>query len=42
VRIQDGEDDPVDEPLPWGRLLEVDAARHVPRHTEQLRALRSP
>jgi hypothetical protein len=41
VRIQDGEDVPVDQPLPWGKLLEVDAARHVPMHTEQLRALRA-
>jgi len=41
VRIaeQDGEVI-VDQPLPWGKLLELDAEVYVPRRLEQLRALR--
>ena len=37
--IEDGEV-LVDQPLPWGKLLELDAEVYVPRRLEQLRALR--
>jgi hypothetical protein len=30
----------VDQPLPWGKLLELDEQVYVPRHLDQLRALR--
>jgi O-glycosyl hydrolase len=40
VRIQDGDDILVDQPLPWGKLLELEEEVHLPRRTEQLRALR--
>ncbi len=39
-RIQDGEDVPVDGPVPWARMLEVNATRHTAMHLEQLRRLR--
>jgi hypothetical protein len=41
TRIQDGTEVVVDQPLPWAKLLEIDATVHVPRHLEQLRALRA-
>jgi hypothetical protein len=40
-RIQDGEEVPVDGPVPWGRMLEINANRHTAMHLAQLRALRS-
>jgi hypothetical protein len=40
-RIQDGADVPVDGPVPWRRMLEINANRHTGMHLEQLRALRS-
>lgn len=30
----------VDEPLPWGRTLDLHGRVHLPRHLEQLRAMR--
>jgi hypothetical protein len=41
VRIQDGAEVVVDQPVPWAKLLETDATVHVPRHLAQLRALRA-
>ncbi|OLB76631.1 MAG: hypothetical protein AUI14_18070 [Actinobacteria bacterium 13_2_20CM_2_71_6] len=41
VRIQDGDDVLVDQPLPWGKLLELEEEVDVPRRLEQLEALRS-
>ena len=38
--IEDGELI-VDQPLPWGKLLELDVGVYVPRRLAQLRALRS-
>jgi hypothetical protein len=40
-RIQDGDEVPLDGPIPWARMLEINATRHTARHLEQLRALRS-
>jgi hypothetical protein len=40
VFILDGADVAVDEPMPIGRLLAVQASFHLPAHAEQLRALR--
>jgi hypothetical protein len=40
VRIQDGDEIVIDQPMPWARLLELDASQHVPGHLAQLRALR--
>jgi hypothetical protein len=40
VRIQDGDQIVIDQPMPWAGLLEHDAGQHVPMHLEQLRALR--
>jgi len=40
VRLQNGGDVVVDQPVPWGRFLEINGSQHVPRHLEQLRALR--
>ncbi len=40
VRIVEDGDVLVDQPLPWGTLLELDEEVYVPRRLEQLRALR--
>jgi len=40
VRLQDGGDVVLDRPVPWARLLQINAEQHVPGHLEQLRALR--
>jgi hypothetical protein len=40
VRLGDGGETVVDQPMPWAKLLEIDATVHVPRHLAQLRALR--
>jgi Activator of Hsp90 ATPase homolog 1-like protein/DinB superfamily len=40
VFIRDGADIAVDQPMPVGRLLAVQAAFHLPAHTDQLAALR--
>jgi hypothetical protein len=40
-RIQDGDEVPVDGPVPWATMLEVNGVRHTAMHLEQLRALRS-
>jgi hypothetical protein len=40
VFILDGADVAVDEPLPIGRLLAIQASFHLPAHADQLRALR--
>lgn len=42
VFIQDGTEIAVDQPMPWGRLMGVQASFHLPAHAEQLRALRPP
>jgi len=39
VRILDGDRLFVDKPLPVGSLLDIQARRHLPMHTEQLREL---
>lgn len=40
-RLVDGDEVMVDGPVPWGRIaVQVQAARHLPAHTDQLRALR--
>ncbi len=39
-RLEDGGETRLDEPMPWGRVaIEIQATRHLPSHTEQLRAL---
>lgn len=38
--IRDGGRQVIDEPVPWGRLITIQARQHLPGHTEQLRALR--
>ncbi|GAB2964231.1 hypothetical protein GCM10027280_61460 [Micromonospora polyrhachis] len=40
THIREGFDLRVDEPLPWGRTLDIHGRVHLPAHTEQLRALR--
>jgi len=40
VHLRDGERVVIDQPMPWAKLLEIDATVHVPRHLAQLRALR--
>jgi hypothetical protein len=40
VRIVEAGEVIVDQPLPWGKLLELDEEVYVPRRLEQLRALR--
>lgn len=40
VLIRDGGETAVDQPMPWGKVLEIDATVHVVRHLAQLRALR--
>ncbi|SDY68163.1 hypothetical protein SAMN05444365_103103 [Micromonospora pattaloongensis] len=39
--IRDGFALRVDEPLPWGRVLDLHGRLHLPTHTDQLRALRA-
>jgi hypothetical protein len=39
--IQDGDRVALDQPVPWAQLLQIHAKNHVPRHTAQLRALRT-
>jgi hypothetical protein len=40
ILIQDGTEIAVDQPMPWGVLLGIQASFHLPAHGEQLRALR--
>jgi hypothetical protein len=40
IFIQDGAEIRVDQPMPWGVLLGIQASFHLPAHGEQLRALR--
>ena len=40
VRIIEDDEVIVDQPLPWGKLLELDEEVYVPRRLAQLRALR--
>ncbi|MFC7550277.1 hypothetical protein [Plantactinospora sp. GCM10030261] len=40
THIRDGDRIVVDEPLPWGRTLDIHERVHLPAHTDQLRALR--
>jgi hypothetical protein len=40
VRVVEDGEVLVDQPLPWGKLLELDEQVYVPRHLDQLRALR--
>jgi hypothetical protein len=40
VLIQDGEEIAVDQPMPWGVLLGIQASFHLPAHGKQLAALR--
>jgi hypothetical protein len=30
----------IDEPLPWGRVVDIHERVHLPAHTDQLRVLR--
>ena len=39
-RIEDNGEVPVDGPVPWARMLDVNATRHTTMHLEQLRRLR--
>jgi hypothetical protein len=38
--IHDGDRIVIDEPLPWGRVVDIHQRVHLPAHTDQLRALR--
>jgi hypothetical protein len=40
TNIRDGDEIVVNEPLPWGRVIDIHGRVHLPRHTNQLRALR--
>lgn len=40
ARIVDGDEVVLDRAVPWGRLLDTGASRHLPLHADQLRALR--
>lgn len=42
ARIVGGDEVVLDRAVPWGRLLDTGATRHLPLHAEQLRALRCP
>jgi hypothetical protein len=42
THIRDGAEVRVDQPVPWGRILELQARVHLAAHAEQLRALRRP
>lgn len=41
TNIRDGDEIVVNEPLPWGRTVDIHGRVHLPRHTDQLRALRT-
>jgi cytosine/adenosine deaminase-related metal-dependent hydrolase len=41
THIRDGGEVMVDQPVPWGRVLELHASGHLPLHVEQLRSLRA-
>ncbi len=41
THIREGFDLVIDEPLPWGRTLDIHGRVHLPVHTEQLREMRS-
>lgn len=38
--VRDGEQVMVDQPLPWGQVLDLHAGGHLPVHIQQLRSLR--
>jgi hypothetical protein len=38
--ILDSGEPAIDEPLPWGLLMTLQAQRHIPAHADQLRKLR--
>ncbi|MDM4722646.1 hypothetical protein QTQ03_24750 [Micromonospora sp. WMMA1363] len=40
THLREGYDLNVDEPLPWGRVLDLHARVHLPRHLAHLRTLR--
>jgi hypothetical protein len=40
MTVEDGDSVALDQPLPWGKALEIQGRAHLPNHTEQLRALR--
>jgi hypothetical protein len=40
VHLRDGDRVLIEAPMPWAKLLEIDATVHVPAHLAQLRALR--
>ncbi|MFF5171582.1 hypothetical protein ACFY3U_02975 [Micromonospora sp. NPDC000089] len=40
THLREGFDLVVDEPLPWGRVLDLHARVHLPKHLAQLRMLR--
>jgi hypothetical protein len=40
TNIRDGDEIVINEPLPWGRTIDIHGRVHLPRHTNQLRALR--
>ncbi len=40
VHLRDGDRVLIEAPMPWAKLLEIDATVHVPGHLAQLRALR--
>ncbi|WP_433390362.1 hypothetical protein [Micromonospora sp. KLBMP9576] len=41
THLREGFDLIVDEPLPWGRTLDLHARVHLPKHLAQLRTLRA-
>jgi hypothetical protein len=41
THIQDGDRVMVDQPVPWGRVLDLHASSHLPIHVQQLRSLRA-
>lgn len=41
THIREGVELTVDEPLPWGRVLDLHGRIHLPAHLEQLRAMRT-
>ncbi|MFB9233932.1 hypothetical protein ACFFWC_00025 [Plantactinospora siamensis] len=40
THIRDGDRIVIDEPVPWGRVVDIHERVHLPAHTDQLRALR--
>jgi hypothetical protein len=40
TNIRDGDEIVINEPLPWGRTIDIHGRVHLPWHTEQLRVLR--